>query len=131
MISLLRSLGLTRPCLPALLIVCLAPAAASAQSLRFRNETTGVVIVQTSSVVQGVVRQGPRFQLTPGGEWTPAIALPGNKIITIYDDPRKPNPNRILFQGAIPMGTEDMSFGVVADAPAPRVKLEPRRNPAR
>jgi hypothetical protein len=128
MIGLLHSLGLTRPSLTALLIVCLAPAAASAQHLRFRNETSGVIIIQTSSVVGGVVRQGPRYQLNPN-DVTPAVLLPGNRIIAIYDNPR--NPNRLLFQGTIPAGTEDLGFGIVADAPAPRVKIEPRRLPAK
>ncbi len=126
MIRLLRSLGLTRPCLPALLIVCFAPAIASAESIRFRNETMGPVIVQTSSVVHGTVQQGPRYLLS-AGEVSPAITLPGNKIITIYDNPSKPN--RVLFQGTIPAGTEDLSFGVVADTPAPRVKIEQKRTP--
>jgi hypothetical protein len=128
MIRLLRSLGLTRPCLPALLIVCLAPAVTQAETIRFRNETMGPVIVQTSCIVRGTVQQGPRYLLHPG-DMSPAIALPGNKIITIYDNPR--NPNRVLFQGTIPAGTEDLSFGIVADAPAPRVKIEQKRTPMR
>jgi hypothetical protein len=127
MISLFRSLGLTCPCLPALLIVCLAPAAAPAESLRFRNETAGSLIIQTSYILQNTVRTGPRITLpargTTGDE-TPPIVLPGNKIITIFD-PR--NPTRPVYQGTIPAGTEDLSFNIVPDVPVPRVKLEPRR----
>src|ERR1700729_1557406 len=105
MIRLIRSLGLTRPCLLTLLIVGLAPAAASAQSLRFRNETTGPVIVKTAYIIRGVVQQGPTFVLNPM-DMTPAILLPGSKIITICDGPR--NPNRVLFQGTIPPSTDDL-----------------------
>ncbi len=56
---------------------------------------------------------------------TPLILLPGNKIITIYDNPR--NPTRILFQGTIPESTEDKAFNIVADTPPPRVKIELRK----
>jgi hypothetical protein len=122
MISLLRSLGLTRPCLAVLLIVCFAPKA-SAESLRFYNETSGPLVVQTSYILQGTVRQGPRLPLAPSDK-TPPIVLPGNKIVTIYD-PRMPT--RPVFQGTIPAGTDDLSFNIVPDAPAPRVKIEPRR----
>ena len=128
MIRLIRSLGLTRPSLLTLLIVCLAPAAASAESIRFRNETAGPVIVKTSCIIRGAVQQGPTFLLNPM-DVTPAIVLPGNKIITICDGPR--NPNRVLFQGTIPAGTDDLSFGIVTDVPPPRVKLEARRFPPR
>lgn len=123
MIGTFRSLGSTCPRLAALLIVCLAPAAAPAQSLRFHNDTKGAVLLQTACVDRGIFRQGPRFQLLPDRE-TPAILLPGNKIITI-SDPRMPT--RVLYQGTIPASLEEQRYSIVPDMPVPRVKLELER----
>ena len=123
MISILRSLGLIRPCLPALLFVCLAPADASAQALRFRNDTMSPVVVQSVYVVQNRVSPGPTWRLGPG-EMTPPFVLPGNKIITIYDNPRT-NPTRILGQGTFRAGTPDLFLGIVPDAQPPQVKFVP------
>lgn len=120
MISTFPNRGSTCPRLAALLIVCLAPAAAPAQSLRFRNETTGAVILQTAVVDRGIFRQGPRFQLLPNDS-TPPILLPGNKIITI-NDPRMPT--RVLYQGTIAASLEDQRYSIVPDLPVPRVKLK-------
>ncbi len=125
MIGTLRSLGLTRPCLPALLIVCLAPAVVSAESIRFQNKTTGTVVVQPSCVIRGVVHQGTPYVLN-SGDMTPPIMLPGNKIIIVRDDPRI-NPTRILYQGTIAAGTDNQSFDIVNDARHPTfVTLKPK-----
>jgi hypothetical protein len=122
MIGVLRNMGRTRACLAALLIVvCATPAAVSAEAIRFTNATTGAVTVQVSYIVQGRVILTPRVPLGPG-DMTPAIVVPGNKIVYIYDDPRK-NPNRLLHQATFPAGLGDLHFGIVADVPVPRVKL--------
>jgi hypothetical protein len=121
MISILRSLGLVRPCLPALLFLCLTPADASAEALRFRNDTMSTVVVQSVYVVRNLVRPGPTWKLGPG-DMTPPFVLPGNKIITIYDDPRI-NGTRILRQATFPAGTADLFLSIVPDLQPPQVKL--------
>jgi hypothetical protein len=50
---------------------------------------------------------------------TPGIVLPGNKIITISE---AKVPNRVLFQGVIPAGTDDQVFSIKVDGT--RLKLE-------
>ena len=125
MIRLFRSSGLLCPSLAALLVIWLLPAGASAQSLTFHNESTMPVLVQTSCVVRGTVNRGPSYQLNMK-DVSPKIPLPGNKIITIID-PRVPT--RILYQGTIPANAADLSFDIVPDAPAPRVKLNLRQKP--
>jgi len=122
MIGRLRQLGQIRPPLLALLLLCLAPAFAGAETFYIRNDSNIPVVVQAGSVVRGVLRRVPPCQLKPG-EVAPAIQLPGNKIITIYD---ARTPNRLLYQNAHPATTDDQYFGIVHDVP-PQVKLEMRR----
>jgi hypothetical protein len=120
MIGHLLRLGPNRPLLAALLALCLLPALAVAESVYVRNEAPGVVVVQAASVVRGVLQRDPPYQLKPG-DITPAIMLPGNKIIAIYD-----SRNRLLHRSVIPATTEDQHYGVVLDVP-PRVRIEQRR----
>jgi hypothetical protein len=54
------------------------------------------------------------------GDSTPGIAMPGNKVITIYDGQR---PNKVVFRGAIPGGPTDQAFSVDPDRNG-GVKLE-------
>lgn len=121
MIGRLPSLGLNCSLLAALLALCLLPALAAAESVYVRNECPSVVVVQAGSVVRGVLRRDPPYQLK-SGEVTPAIVLPGNKIITVYDAR-----NRVLLHSVIPATTNDQHFGIVPDMP-PRVKIETRRS---
>jgi hypothetical protein len=74
------------------------------------------------------VQPGPRFQLA-AGEMTPPFVLPGNRIITIYDDPRV-NPNVRLYQDTFAAGLPDLSLSVVPDA-GRRVKVVQLPQPAR
>jgi hypothetical protein len=123
MIRQRRSLGCLAPCLPAVLIVCLLPAAAAAETLTIRNETGAPVVVQAVSIAgRAVLRDKPHLINT--GAMTPGISLPGDKIITIYD---ARVPNRVLFRGAIPAGRVDVLFGVVPDVLPGRVRLQLRR----
>jgi hypothetical protein len=101
--------------------VLLAPAVANAESLNFRNETPVPVVVQGACVVRGVLVRDRPYLLAPGDK-SPAIALPGNKVITIYE---AKVPNRVLFQGVVPAGTDDQVFDIQADGP--RVKIEKHR----
>jgi hypothetical protein len=120
MLGRLPNFGLNHPLPAALLALCLLPALALAESVYVRNESPGVVVVQAASVVRGVLRRDPPYQLK-AGEITPAIMLPGNKIITIYDAR-----NRVLHQSVIQATTNDQHYGIVPDMP-PRVKIESRR----
>jgi hypothetical protein len=125
MIRQLYSLGSLSPCWWAVLIVCFAPSLASAEGIAFRNECRGPMVVQAVSIGPGgVVRRDRPYLLNPG-DTTPAILLPGDKIVTIYD---ARVPNRILYQGAIPASSKDR-FGVVYDPVAGRVRIEVRPPP--
>jgi hypothetical protein len=120
------SMGFFRPRLAAALIVCVFPAVAPAEGLIFRNECPAPVVVQAVSIgPRGFIRRDRPYLLNPG-DATPAIALPGDKIITVYD---ARVPNRVLFQGGIPAGRADMNFGVVPHRLPGRVHIELRRTP--
>jgi hypothetical protein len=127
MIRQTRSLGFVRPCLPAVLIVCCLPAAASAEMLLFRNECNAPVVVQAVSIFRGRVFRDRPYMLN-SGDTTPGIALPGDKLLTIYD---AKVPNRVIFQGAIPASPVNAIFGVVPDVVPGRVRIELRRVPPR
>jgi hypothetical protein len=98
-----------RPCLFALALVCCLPAALQAESLYFRNDCSAPVVVQAVFVFRGIIRRDKPYLLNPG-DTTPAIALPGDKIITVCEAKA---PNRVLFQGPIRTGGRDALFGVV------------------
>jgi hypothetical protein len=105
-----------------LAVLLLSNGLARADSLQFRNDTTAPLIVQGASVVAGnrLVRDRP-YLINPTDQ-TPAIVLPGNKIITISE---AKVPNRVLFQGLIPAGAEDQVFYIKPDGA--RLKLEKQR----
>jgi hypothetical protein len=121
MIGHLRTNGLMHPLLLALLAVLSLPVVAQAETMYIRNETPIPIVVQTGSVVRGVLRRDPPVTLK-ATEVTPGTMLPGNKLITIYD---ARNPNRILFQGIIPAAQQDHQYGIVTDGF--RMKIEPRQ----
>jgi hypothetical protein len=120
MISHRCGLGCLRPRLLAVLVLCLLPGAGPAESLYFQNKCDAPVVLQATSVFRGAVWRGRPCLLKPG-DTTPAIAMPGNKIITVLD-PKVPN--RVLFQGAIPAGVMDLRFNIVPDLPPPRVRMQ-------
>jgi hypothetical protein len=120
MIRQLRSLGLIRPSLLAVLVVGCYPALAGAQSLAFRNECSAPIIVQAVCIVPGGVRRDRPYLLNPG-EHTPRLMLPGDKIITVYDARL---PNRVLFQGALPAGATDLRFAVMPHPLPGRVHMQ-------
>ncbi len=118
-----RSLGLLRPCLLAVPIVCLLPAAAFSETFAFRNECNAPVVVQAVSVFRGRIFRDRPYLLNPA-DATPGATLPGDKLITVYD---ARIPNRILFRGFIPAGPGNTLFGVVPDTIPGRVRLDIRR----
>ncbi len=109
-----RSFGL----LTALLLV----GSASAETLTFRNNCKAPIVVQAASVSHGTFVRGRPYLLQPGDE-SPAISLPGEKVLTIYDGKV---PNRVLFQKAIPAGSLDLHFSILPDPPSPRVRIQVR-----
>jgi hypothetical protein len=113
------------PRLLAVVLVALAAAPASAESVTVRNDTRTSLVVQGASLVGGrLVRD--RAHLVRAGDSTPAIALPGDKVITIYD-PRAPN--RAIGQGIVPAGPADQTYRIVPDGGG--VRLERDRPPPR
>jgi hypothetical protein len=128
MIRHLHSQGLFRPSGWALLIIGSLPLGASAESISFRNECPAPIVVQAVAIGPGGIVRRDRPYLLNRGEATPAIILPGEKIVTIYD---ARVPNRVVFQGAIPNGRADLYFAVVPDVAPGRVRIELRRPPSR
>jgi hypothetical protein len=122
MFRLGRITGLGPRLVAGVAVLLLTSGLARADSLQFRNDTSAPLIVQGASIAAGnrLVRDRP-YLLNPTDQ-TPGIVLPGNKIITITE---AKVPNRVLFQGVIPAGTEDQVFSIKSDGP--RVKLEKQR----
>src|SRR5258708_4359010 len=84
MISNLRKMGNVSPALFAVLIAGALPAAARAEGLSFRNDTNGPIIVQAGVSARGVMKPGRPYLLNPGDS-TPAIVMPGDKVIFVFD----------------------------------------------
>jgi hypothetical protein len=102
----------------ALLVV---PSLARAETLQFQNQTPVPVVIQLSCVVGGKLQRDRPHLLNPSDK-SPAVSLPGNKLLTIYE---AKVPNRMLFQSVIPGGADDQSFSIQVDGT--RLKLEKQR----
>jgi hypothetical protein len=113
MIRKLDRLARLCPRLLAVLIVCWLPGTALAQTVVFRNECKAPVVVQTHTVVRGVLLRDSPCLLKPM-EATPQIALGVNKIVTVYDA----KTNRVLFQDLLRATPMDRAFGII---PHPRL----------
>lgn len=96
------------PGLLAVLIVCLAPTVAAADTLVFRNELRASVVVHTSTVVSGRLFRNQPYLLRPG-ERTPVLPRRGDMTVTICDAAVA---NRILFQGSVRYSTTKLAFGI-------------------
>lgn len=104
----------------ALLALAFAPADGRAQAIVLRNDTPMAVVVNMTSVFQGkLFRVRPQL-LSPKGATMP-LALPGNKVVMIYD---ARFPTRALFQGTIPASPSNLAFSIQPDLPAPKLKLQ-------
>jgi hypothetical protein len=97
----------------------LLPALASAEVLAFRNDTNSPIVVQGACTVQGNVRRDRPQLLQPTEACR--VALPGNKLITIYSAQM---PNQILLQTTITAGPEDLYLSVRFDPVKGKVILE-------
>jgi hypothetical protein len=117
--------GIARLAFLSLLFLALAPTGVRAEVLTFKNNTGFPVVIQGACVIQGVVRRDKPIPLKPGD--VARIALPGNKIISVYD----PNqPNKPLFQGAMPASNDDLFFLIQLPNPQqPQIKIEQVKNP--
>src|SRR5262245_27807076 len=104
--------------------VLFVPGMLRAETLLIRNETDGPLTVQAASVVNGMVRPQRPELLQPGGVMR--VALPGNKLINVYDSRL---PNRTLFEGTVEASKQDRAFVLTADGKNGKVKLEPVRMP--
>jgi hypothetical protein len=121
MIGNRRSLGHKCLRLPAVLVAVLLPTALHAETITITNTGPAGIVVQASSVDGKKVHRAAPAMLNPN-DTTPAIQLPGNKVITIYD---AKNANKVLYQGVIPAGNQDLNLGIVIDPKTGKiVKLE-------
>jgi hypothetical protein len=118
-----RSPGLRPRLLGALAAVLLVPGLARSEALEFRNDTRAPVIVQGTCLVRGALVRDRPYLVNPNDK-SPAISLPGGKVIWIYD---AKVPSRVLLRQTIPAGTEDQLFSIQPDAGGTRVRLEKAR----
>ena len=72
--------------------------ATAAGIVGYRNDTTQVVVVQSSITVNGVVRKGKGQMLSPGEVAVDGFVTTGARRITVYD-PKKPSTP--LFQNDV------------------------------
>jgi hypothetical protein len=106
-------------CLATLAALALLPAGLRAETLVFRNDTNAPLVIQGACVINGRLRHDQPIAVGPGA--TARIVLPGNKLITVY---HAKLPNRILFQGTIQEGKEDLYFSMQPDPVIGKVKME-------
>jgi hypothetical protein len=102
------------PSLLAGLLLVLLPGAGAAQTVVFRNECRVPVVVQTATVVKGVLVKDDPYPLRPT-EATPKIALGVNKLLVITDA----KSNRILFKELCRATRKELAYGIV---PHPRLR---------
>jgi len=123
------SLGRKLPCLLAVLIVCLLPEMVKAQTVIFRNELKIPLVVQTATVLNGVLRRD-RSCLVRAGESTPKIKLNVDKVVTIFHG----RTNQRLFQNVLKANKKDLFYGIVVEPTGPgrpaRVNVIQRTMPA-
>jgi hypothetical protein len=97
-----------------------SPAGLRAETLVIRNDTNIPLVIQTAIVVNNQVKVDRPVVIKAGGN--ASIALPGNKLISIYNGR---NPSQILNKSTIPASKEDGVYSIQADVLPGRVKLEP------
>jgi len=116
MIGNLNPLARFAPRLLGVLVVCLLPASVDAQTVVFRNECRASVVVQTATVVNGVlVHDSPC--LLRSMEATPRIPLKVNKIVTVWDA----KSNRILYRSVLRATPVSLAYGIVVH---PRIQTQ-------
>jgi hypothetical protein len=116
MISFCHSLGRSLPRLLAVLVVLLAPAAASAETVVFRNDCRAAVTVQTVTVVGRIIKRD-QYVLRMN-ESTPKIKLDMDKVLQVSD----PRTGRVVFKDVLRVSKKPAAYRIVVDR-AGRVRL--------
>lgn len=103
------------------------PHAADASGLGFQNKTTSRILVQGTTVVNGMVRKGPLLVIEPGKTVWDVNVPAGNRSITVCDGFQ---PSRILLRETVTVGTRDQFFQVLPPQTGlPRYQLHPQALP--
>lgn len=100
----------------------LMPQAASAGWLGYYNDTKSAVIVQGSSVINGMEYRGTPHQINPRESAWDQLLQPGTKSITIYE--ARP-PNKVLFKTTIEFKGADLYYSIQSDGTMGGLKLVP------
>ena len=99
------------------------PTACRAEYVIFRNECKTSVVVQTASVVRGVLKRDQA--LVKPGEYTGKILLDYDKTITICDG----RTGKVLFRDPLRATKKPLAFGILPGT-AGKVRVEKRAMPA-
>jgi hypothetical protein len=106
----------------ALFVALAIPAACRAEYVIFRNECRGSIVVQTATVVRGVLKRDQA--LVKPGEYTGKIPLDSDKIITFCDG----RTGKILFRDPLRATKKPLAFGILPGANG-KVRVEKRMMP--
>lgn len=109
MISSCHSSGRLLPRLLAALVILLAPAAASAETVVFRNDCRAAVTVQTVTVVGRLIKRN-QYVLRMK-ESTPKIKLDMDKVLQITD----PRTGRVVFKDVVRVSRKPVAYSIVVD----------------
>ena len=107
----------------ALFVALVAPAACRAEYVVFRNECRTAVVVQTASVVRGVLKRDQ--MLVKPGEYTDKISLDTDQTITICDG----RTGKILFRDPLRASKKPLAYAILPGT-AGKVRVEKRQMPA-
>ena len=100
-----------------------APAACRAEYVVFRNECKTSVVVQTASVVRGVLKRDQA--LVKPGEYTGKISLDSDKTITICDG----RTGKILFRDPLRATKTPLAYAILPNPNNGKVRVEKRQLP--
>jgi len=104
----------------ALAVFLLGAGSGRGETLTLRNDTSVPLVVQGACIVRGAVRHDRPVLVQPKD--VVRVALPGNKLITVYD---ASVPSRVLCQDTVPAAIQDQFFSIQPVAGLPKVTLQP------
>ena len=107
----------------ALFVALATPAACRAEYVIFRNECKVSVVVQSATVVRGVLKRDQA--LIRPGEYTGKLALDSDKIITICDG----RTGKVLFRDALRASRKPVGYAILPVLNMPKVRVEKRLVP--
>lgn len=102
-----------------------ATAAQAGGLVGYRNDTSQVVVVQSTVTVNGVTRRSKPQMLYPGEVAVDGLVVQGSRRITVVD-PKKPNTP--LFQGDVNC-TDDVFYSIQTKAVVMPIKGQPAKPP--